>query len=395
MDTLSIELVWEIAQHLHSKSDLGNFRLIQRSFAPLARSFLFRSVLIRNSKYSFSRLLRISRKPELARHVKEVSLEVHSNAKYLIWPQFVGRLQRENIKYGDKSQKEGELEVFKSCIKEWYIFQKSLDYTAILSTAFARLPRLQNFTLAEGSELSLNLGFNYSYAKYHPFKKRSNFHGPRGLADLYRAFTGLVNAAYLADVKIMCFKVIDTTGGFAANISSQNGEILKRVAAVFHHCRTIELDLSSLYLGVPYVQKLQQCGAFSSSIDLEELNISSQTCSEPRFFGLVFGNNHVWPRLRRLGLNSVDFYKHELSGFLQRHKATLREISICGCILHTGSWFEIATIMKQSLKIAKLELSGLCNWSCNQGYQYQDCTLISEYIINYGELPEVSAAVGL
>lgn len=384
MDKLSVEIVWEVLGNLNSKSDLGNFRLVQRSFAPLALESLFRSIIIRNSRYSFSHLLKISRRPELAGHVKEVILEISSSANYLVWPQFTERLQKEN-KHEDESQKDRALVIFRYCIKEWYTFQKSQDYVAILSAAFVRLPRLQNLALEQGDGYSLGLRLDFSHIRRYPFRKRSNYHGSGGSADLSRGFTGLINAAYLAEVQLAFFKVVDYSGNFAiSNFSSQSSELLERVAIIFSQCRAIELRFNGvapgLVMNVNSQDALPPWGAFPSSGNLEELHISFQAFNRSVSFPRFFGDAPLWPRLKLLSIESFDLHDHELRSFFLRHSGTLQRVLIHGCILHTGSWVEVTKFMVRTLRLTKLKLSCLYN----PRYEVQDSRIIAGLVADRG-----------
>lgn len=400
MDKLSPEIVREILQHLSSQSitplrlvDLANFRLVQRSFAMLAEDFLFREIAVVPSRRNLQRLIEISRRPNLAWHVKKVTLQVCSNlVEDMVWPEFEGRLQLENINhwYAEKTPNARGMQIFQACIDEWYEFQTSLDYMKALTTAFAGLPRLQALAVMDDIPTYSHVKpRNKTYQYKTPKKCIENF----WTADFSLAFSALINAAYLTNANIRSFQVDvlrEPEHGIDDSVF-ESSELLRRAATVFRNCRVIELAINHQTESCAMTRAIQRnplFDAFSSTTYLQELSVSlGPKSGRPVLFPLIFGQDHVWPHLKRIHFWGLDLYDYELLGFFRRHATTLTEVSMWEGKLHTGCWIDVITIMREILRLVSVSLGDLMDpdgttYSMRYGFT------MSEYVLNGAEVPE-------
>lgn len=397
MEKLSPEIIREILYHFDSKVHIANFRLVQRSLAELAKEFLFRTVPLKPTKLSVSRLFAISQRPDLARYVKEVYFGI-DEPNYMIWEQFNEQLRMEGLSHDDETHGARAQEIFKSSVQGWYEFQTSPEYTAVLSAAFAGFPRLEGIHMLHGAPMAMERQYTYREIDMYPFEPTPEFHGEYvSEKDYLRGFAALINAAYLAGSKLTSFRI---TGMNTEEIVDQSVfedvELLQRAAVVFRNCRVLEL-----HLGIDSVEIIDKfksnplLNVLAPAERLEELclGFGNTAPSEPHLFSHIFGEDQVWPCLRKLELWTIDMHEYELIAFLERHRATLRTILISNGLLFTGCWNNIMRFMKENLQLESLEVWDLF---CKHGdgdtyrnYSHFETKMMVEYVQEGGEaLPE-------
>lgn len=397
MEKLSPEIIREILYHFDSKVHIANFRLVQRSLAELAKEFLFRTVPLKPTKLSISRLLAISQRPDLARHVRGVIFGI-DEPHYMIWEQFNEQLRMEGLSHDDEMQGTRAQEIFKSSIQGWYEFQTSPEYTTFISAAFAGFPRLETIQMVHGGPMAMERQYTYQKIDLYPFEPTPEFHGGYGSEkDYLRGFAALINAAYLAGSKLTSFRM---TGMNTEEIVDQsvfeNTELLQRAAVVFRNCRVLEIHLgidSSEVVDKFKVNPLLNVLAPAEHLEELCLGFGNTAPSGPHLFPHIFGEEKVWPRLRKLELWTTDMHENELIAFLERHKTTLKSILISNGLLFTGCWNNIMRFMKEHLQLESLEVWDLfCKHSdgeiyCN--YSHSESQMMVQYVQNGGEtLPE-------
>lgn len=397
MEKLSPEIVREILCHFDSKADLASFRLVQRSLAELAKEFLFRTIPLKPTKSSVSRLLTISQRPDLAHYVKEVFFGV-DEPNYMIWEQFNEQLRMEKITRKNEIQKARAQEIFKSSIEGWYEFQTSLEYRTALSTAFVGFSRLEAIQMVHGAPMAMERQYTYREIDVYPFEPKPEFHGEHGAEkDYLRGFAALVNAAYFADSKLKSFRM---TGMNTEEIVDQsvfeNTELLQRAAVVLRHCSVIEL-----HLGIDSTEVIDKIktnpllNVLAPAASLEELclGFGNTAPSESYLFPHIFGEEQVWPCLKKLELWAVEMHEYELIALLERHKSTLKTILISNGLLFTGCWNNVMRFMKEHLQLESLEVWDLF---CRHGegdiyrnYSHSESQMMVKYVQGGGEtLPE-------
>lgn len=354
MHKLSSEIVREIICFLYQRSDLKNIRLVQRTFADIANEFLFRDFSIVHAKWSLERLLYVSWQPHLAHHVKRVDLNVHHDTvSHLVWHDFKQQLGAVNLKGG--SQKEQAMEVFRSCVESWYKFQGSPEFSHILIAAFSHLPRLETIILNSDQPIWL-WSSRPEAAEAYLHLLRDTHELSRNLTYSY-ALTAVVNSAYYSHTKIRTFTISSDTFGIDDTIL-KDVPLLKRAYKVFSTCQVLKLNFGVNDEMEQLIRKNRLIDLLQSAVHLEELAVTFGVYDvwKPLLFPHIFGSTQIWPRLKRFGLSGLTMHRHEFVGFLRRHKATLREISIMLCSLQSGLWIEVVPVMKEILQLEGLEI---------------------------------------
>lgn len=361
MDKLSPETVSGIFRHVECKKDLTNLRLVQRSFADLAGEFLFETINIEPSFDGLLRLLRISRKPEFARLVRQVVVHV-ADFKELTWNPYVKRVLSRPRQ--DEARKARVFEEYKNSDTEFFRFQTTPDYTAMLSVSLSHLPRLEGVGMKHQLQdteyfpyddapdraerfLSRRMDFNRRYSL-------EEFHGENGELDDLRSFKALVDAAYISDLKLTSFR----TSGSIGQAVFEDDELLRRATSVFTTCRVLELDFSfeHWYDTDQHVENNPLFGILKPATHLEKLKLSGALRQDPETsLAIYLGESYVWPCLKNIDFMGLGFHEHELNAFMERHKRTLKDVSIWHCKLYSGSWPDVMRFMRR----AKFDLEWL------------------------------------
>lgn len=382
MEKLAPELIQEILEHIHAKADLASFRLVQRSFAELGEEYFFRIIDVKPTYRSLYTLLEISQTVEFARHVRQVVLHL-DDFRHSIWIPFIERLKAEGLENGTITQKN---EVLQKLGAELGDFQTSPDYTGILSTAFMRLPRLEAVQVKERS--SRKRGIDSQTAQEMEDHSLLNDYEANqrvwGSEDGFRAFSALVGAAYFAGTKLVSFRnnaemvVIDPI------VVYKRSELVRRAAAVFRHCPTLELSL-------PQADPSLLFDLLSPAVRLEKLalHFDLKAYREPvSAFSKIVESRCIWASLGEVKIRAVCMHRYDgLLEFLQRHHAKLRRLSLWDCKLTTGSWVGFTICAKDTLKLKWLELGSLSDAA--KTYSEVELEGMKNYVLNpnCGELP--------
>lgn len=397
MEKISPEIAREIIRHIESKKDLANVRLVQRSFSDLATEFLFRVIPVTPTRLGLFHLLALSRKPGFAFHIKEVAL-LFDRIDYAIWPNFYKNLKLANI---DPNEDCGVwrvkiMQLAKSAFKDYKEFKTSPDYTAMLSTAFVRLPRLEAITIGKRDPRDRP---NYPVSQYITSSEGEGgrfYSEGKGTADFTRAFGAMVDAAYLADAKILYFRA-DAFRPFVGALSIDksawdNPHLLPRAAAVFRNCRVIELGLyhhKDDGTG-PLTQRIREKSLyflFVAARNLEELVITFNLRGGGNdLFRNVFGTQNSWPHLTKMEYSAIDVPMMDLITFLARYVKTLRRISIHNSRLLTGVWLQVARFMQRFLQLVSLKFDTIEDQRLGK-YTDEVCTKMSKYVLSGGDPP--------
>ncbi|KAH0602820.1 uncharacterized protein H6S33_008470 [Morchella sextelata] len=399
MEKLSPEIVREILCHFDCKADLANFRLVQRSLAQLSTEFLFRTVPLKPTKLSVSRLVAIAQRPHLARHVKSLIYGIEE-PNYMIWEEFNSQLRLENTPH-DESEDARAQEIFKSTIDGWYDFQTSPDHTQMMATAFAALPRLEAIQMVHGAPMARERQYTYREIDYYEFEMRDKFHGEHGLEkDYLRGFAALIDAAYAAGTRLTSFKMTGmNTDEIVHEAVFEDAELLARAAAVLKGCRVMEL-----YLGIDSQEAIDNMkssallNVLAPAEQLEELclGFGNTVPADSFLFPHIFGEEQVWPALRKVELWTVEMHEYELISFLERHKDTLRTVLISSGLLFTGCWNNVMRFMKEHLQLESLEVWDLFYKHGESGeyrsYSHAESQMMVKYVREGGKcLPDQPA----
>lgn len=377
MDTLAPELIQEILGHIHAKSDLASFRLVQRSFAQLGEEYIFRVINVKPTYRGLYYLLQLSQNEVFAHHVKEVVLHL-DDFRHSIWIPFIEKLKTEDLENGTITQK---LKVLRHLLGEFREFQTSPDYAGVLSAAFIRLPRLEAVQMKEKpsrkhgiDQQTIQEMEDHSLNEYEV-----NHQAVWGSQDSFRAFFALVSAAYFASTKLVSFR-----NSADMMVVFERNELVRRATDVFRNCPVLEL-------AIPQTDSSLLFDLLKPAVRLERLALRFDPMvyhESVSAFSKVVESGRVWESLKEVKIRTNCMDCHDsLLEFLQRHQATLRRLSLWDCKLSTGSWVGFIVCMKDALKLEWLELGLLSDTS--KTYSEVELAGMVNYVLNpnCGELP--------
>lgn len=351
MDRLSPELVQEILRYIPLKSDLSNFRLVQYSFAQLGQQHLFRSINIQPSKHSLCRFVELSRKANLAHHIREVVLNV-DNLKSRLWDPFTKRLESEDLRQGDRAQVGRATALFHTMVDACNAFHKSPEYLILVSAAFVNLPRLNSLRLEQHSDAPLHWRIKM-IETYYTNTAQPHMHFTSHLArrdlEYDLGFQVLINAAYQTDRRLLSFRAENRGISRAA---FRDPELVRRTAAVFRNCRYLDLKFPVYQAG----SGVSPIAIISPAVGLKTLIV--------RLDGLntafdVFAHGHVWPRLHSLFLSDISgLHENDIIEFLGLHRTVLRHFLVRECgLAEGGCWAKVLRFATDTLTLTRLGFS--------------------------------------
>lgn len=387
------ELINSILHFLPSKADLANFRLVQRAFANLGAPFLFRVIPVKPTRSFLSHLVSISQSLDLSRHVKEIFVGFE-HPGLMVWAEYQQQLQLRKFVPGDN-----RTIVWHShydLVAQYQEFLGSQEFISNFETAFRSFPRLEALTIDPFCQPACSSGTSL---RPRPSLGEMGWYGVRHKSatqyNVSQIFTTLIGVAHDTRVNLVSFKV--TSPGESLYYSYINPANLRRTAIVFQNCRFIELSIP-LYgdcrAAAKFLLSNPLFPVLASAQKLEELKISNYTRWDgfndqenlPELFPYIFGEDHVWPNLKRINFPDLNLYDRELIGFLSRHKKTLREVSMAHCYLKSGFWVDIIRFMKENMKLVALDFPELLVDSdgCQKSLGEKD--MMVKYVSENGEL---------
>lgn len=360
MDRLPNEIVREIIGHLHSKVDLANFWLVYPSFSVIGGEFLFRVIHTQPTYGGVQSLLKISHQGWLPCHVKKVILHLE-DFRHAVWLPVRGQLSVNKTK--DQNS-----QLLHDLLADFNNFERSKDYPTILACVFARLPRLEfiqikqmpsrgyqdTVTSREMMKYS-HITRDHLYLKVYLSKTLLSREGG------CQAFRALINAAFFARVKLVSFQTNADLSFFDS--TPERDKILKQAAKVLQNCEVFDLELRQ--------RDSSLLNTFSSALKLKKLSLNLQQSEihhsddKSSYLFKIIEVGCMWPCLKELKIKGL-FISDQGSflGFLQRHRGTLRRLSLQNCKIQMfrGSWKEVARGMKNTLMLEWLQLRELSDY---------------------------------
>lgn len=400
MDIAPPEIIHSILTYISSETDIANFRLVQHSFADLGAEFLFRIIHIDFSKSSLSRLISLSSGSNLARYVKAIFVKTGGGIAKIIWPEYIKILDLNGISYHDRSGRATEM--INPLISS---FDKSL-YSGDLAKEFGIVlrgfPKLKAVTVSCPTPYHLSgpilPGLTYLW---HYISTKERLYQP---ADYTRMFTTLVSILYLGGVKLDSFEILGIERLITGCVFFRSPETVRRAKIVFRNCKSIALSIELKYGTLAHSQQSNSLSlALAFAKRLEKLHVVSYTRDRPNInhgnpeailFSTIVRTKYVWPKLKTVAFPSIMMHENEIVGFLSRHKATLREVSMGRSILRTSSWVDVMRFIKQNMKLVKLNISQLEDFG-GLVYSDEEKDMIVEYVLGDGQLPERANLPGL
>lgn len=359
MDKLPNEIIREIFSYLRSKTDLTNFRLVHSSFSAAGNDILFKTVRIKPTESSVQSLLEVVRRGGLACYVKKVILHLE-DFRHAIWLPVRGLLSPE------KSRDQNSL-LLRNLLAEFNDFEGSGDYPTLFACLFAILPHLEDIQIKQMPSrgypdiVTSREMMTYSHMTndvlYLKLHLGGNLLSQQGG---YRAFRAFIDAAFFARAKLVSFQT-----NAELSLTPQQNKVLERATQVFQHCAVFDLELcqgdSSLLNILPSALKLKKL-----RLNLRRNEIHHSDGGSLCFFKII-EVGCIWPCLMELDIKGL-FISNQDSflGFLQQHHGTLQRLSLQNCRIQLlrGSWEEVARVMKNTLKLERLQLRELSDYNC-------------------------------
>ena len=375
MDKLPPELKMNILEKIESIADLKQVRLVSKDFAYYAADSLFSAIFVFMTESSFVNLEEIARHP-LIRHkvysvvffpavledrysTEEAYLRQVSEIQYLDGDlegyrlNFLGRIQL------TADEKEAGHARCVSVCKEQSTLR--LNGETRLRNAFSTLPKLDHvataFTedyLTDGVFIGLPKTLQSILTDCHmPFGQHAD--GPYNPEDFFM----LTRAIAGSGTHLRTLRLSNDPEGFDCGFLDMSDADFSLASNVFSSVTSLVLVLDyddDLYL--MDVLETGCCRRLLKKAPLTSLTvgIGSLRCALP-ILPPVFGT-HTWQKLRRLTLDNVGVDGFELTTFLQRHKSSLRHLSLVYIYLATGSWYDVLASL-QTLELRTLSLCGL------------------------------------
>lgn len=346
--------------HLSSRTDLENFRLVQRDFAELGAEFLFGVLHFWPTPLGLNHLLSVSRKGPLACHVKKVVLHI-GDFGYTIWIPLKKRLKL-GAEFEDWNSR-----AFENLLQEFEAFQRSAKFTKDLSSAFKRFPRLVAIQIEETPARSYMdpkttgemMQYQLSDELLSLTLQRTAFLSRIGA---YRAFDALISAAHSADVNLLSFKSRARTL-FQDSPQEKSGLALRheRTQAVFRNCLTLDLEFHP-------DDVTEHLHILSSAVWLKKLclNFSKDNLAIFNSNGTAvfqkLQDDCVWAGLQELTLQNVIISSPGiLFRFLECHGGGLRRLVLQNCELSEHGWGYVIGVVKERYvpRLERLELHEL------------------------------------
>lgn len=371
MEKLPPELILQVFDRLLSKVDIASLRLVKRDFAQLGTEFMLNVISIQPTSTGILPLLEVSHRRYLACHVKKLVLHLE-DYRHLIWLPL-----KKGLQSGVEAQAYNSAK-FKAALIMFEGFQTSSDYPALIASSFCRLPNLEALEIQEIPSLGyLDPTSSGEMAAYGLETERLYLYrqGARFLLDMgiYRGFYALIAAAYFSNLKLVSFKS-NARRLFDELSSPLEYEVLvKRSKVVLQNCRVLDLVFYQRDSGHPPRGWVEFKHILLSAARLEGLSL--RFANPNRGISIDTGAlltdllHGSWPCLKELEFENVLMPENGIFYcFLQRHRKTLRRLSLQSCELFEGSWRHLIKGIKQTwgLQLTEVELGSLVDHStCN------------------------------
>lgn len=358
MDSLPNEIIAAIYNFI-DRNDVRNARLVNSRFAILGRKVLFRTVHLRGSKRSVTRLLRITHNPALGHHVERLVLiaatlgqQIRSEIVHQVCSDSVSA--EENINRVEEIPPERVLGIQMMCEDDRY--SQYFSYT--LSLCVVHLPRLR--ILAVEPEISIAAGPSTP----PPSSPESSSPEPGGGGYMASA----VQEEALRLLRIFINSSIQTGGNprvkslcMSIPIGPEfldDGSLYAHAAVAFSECDLMFLSFAHLRNGLGSSAKLYRI--LEAAKRLKYLGIRL----EPLFVGKtaisrILAGAHVWRCLSNVRLDGTEFKDTELLHFLRRHVGVIRSLWLVNVMLSTGTWLEVANFLRESIPLEDFMLVGI------------------------------------
>ncbi|KAL7272692.1 hypothetical protein RUND412_004488 [Rhizina undulata] len=394
MDGLSNQIMQEIVSHLCS-SDIDSVRLVSRKFSAIANIFKFRALRVRISRKGFDSILNISRHPELAQCVREITYpfghlspieELHSTNEDRV-DTGIRRLAHsvsmffEWYNYREKFAVQIELEESGECVHT-------------LQTVLLRMPNVRAIKLGNCDLRCILRNEFKNWRKMLTHTESAFFdqwdhdywwnvllllQEEEGEERALKTVMDLINTTHRLGVKLDIFEFNISWGWLGLGIF-HNNSVLWDCVSLFMSltCLSVCIPTQGMYQnpkGLKETAKEGQLHRFLSfTPNLRKLSLAVQislnisgplylfTGPEIKSLSIslldILGHGHVWKYLHTFHLELPCIILEELVEFLRRHARTLKSLhlQIKPLILDSMSWRELLDFLKERLHIMDFEI---------------------------------------
>lgn len=364
MENLSPETIHHILGYLSEKRDIESFRLVQHSFAVIGKEFLFHTIDVWPTRVSLNRLRMVSRSSDLAIHVKVLTLNVVYDTKSLMWGRIKGNLHRLDIGHGPiRVSYEHNIGVFREAAAEYYDFLASRDHVSILMASLTGLPRLETVRMIDGRNEGCSVTAKEEKTYFGASGIRNYAGEPGSLVDpnsyfAIEALRAILDAARYTDIKITSFQAINEI----PQVIFEDPTLLNNFAGFIQNCRDLQLrfDTEDHEEVIHHLQNNPPAVIFSSTKALEKLGLHFSVRPDITVpFAKLLGSHQISACLKDISFVGIDMHEEELCYFLGLHKKSLRRFSIQYSKLFTGRWLDVATWIRNNLRLVSVEFAGI------------------------------------
>ncbi|KAL7276576.1 hypothetical protein RUND412_000418 [Rhizina undulata] len=389
MDRLSNEILQEIVSYLFA-SDINSIRLVNRRFSATANIFKFRALHVRISRKGLDNLLNISRQPELAQCVREITYPLGrlSPARGPTFDDEADEFESP-MTASPKSAQERLKEEFIKWHMERYCTQIELEESGecvrTIETALSRMSNIRDITSGyNNSSMRTELEIWQETFPNMDSAINSDFWLEpieEGEEQALKTTLDLIITSHRLGIKLDSFDFIIAAGWLRLGIFYNNSELwgcaslFKNLTCLSVFIMTMELDSSidlegmenmfkkgHLHKFLALAPNLRKLALVIEGFHPEELFFSPSTGFKKPVFSLldVLGRSHVWNRLHSFHLQFTSMILEELVKFLGRHAETLRCLSLQSPVLLVGTWRELLDFLKERLHITDFEIESPC-----------------------------------
>ncbi|KAL7272864.1 hypothetical protein RUND412_004312 [Rhizina undulata] len=356
MDAVPAEILQEIVGYL-SGPGLNSLRLVNRTLCAAANIFKFRALYVRATRKGLDHLLNVSRQPELARCVREITYP-HDHLAPMQGPYF------ENLPslYMDPSEFL-ELERLAMSFFDWYtekhVVQLELQDSGDLQLELEKWRgTLNEADKAYVSELLSNFIWG-SLLETELVKE--------GQEQATKAVMDLINTTHRLGFKLDRFGM-DGPGVWCGFFSKTSG---------LWNCASLFQNLTSVYVCITsrlntfddiraikiYAKKgqLYQFISFAPNLRMlylcidESLFQNHEVEVNPEIYFLdILSHDYVWQHLHTFCLEFPNVNLEDLVEFLGRHARTLKCL-LLWCTPVNGTWRKVMDCLKERLHLTDLD----------------------------------------
>lgn len=392
MDRLPLELLHAICQYLDA-SDVGNFRLLSKTFAAVGTQYLLPQIHTLFHPESLQRLESISKHPVYSQYVTSLFHEGGTLSKFYtvedwechinIRPQreetpelppdtssdrekraYMRALRKANLDsrrhYSSKELAEG-WENHERLLNMQTVLRATDSDEKLLQQAMSRLPRLRSISCCtdnygRGGTPAMERLFGSGFMLPTADVGHEEYNG-------YGFFTKLLLGVDFANTKLEVLSADLVDWRFLATEDS----VFARIKNSARQLKTLALNLSTsdenwdFEEGHEYLETGRLREFLAAAPDLTELDVRFDRCEEYHGYMAELSmivRGFTWPNLVSVELHNVMASEQELLEFFERHVGTLKQVVLHDLTLSDGTWISTLKQMRQTLSLTEFDVSG-------------------------------------